>query len=217
MITALGSPKRVIDVVHGYGGRVIADVNSVPYARKAAAAGADGLCLVSAGAGGHTGHMAGFAFVPAVREFFDGIIVLSGSISTGGAIRAAELLGADLAYMGTPFIAANESLASDNYRDMLVAAEFEDLILSDALTGADAYYLRASLKAMGLDADALERREFKEFVRAEDEVKAWRDCWSAGHGVGTVRAIEPAAEIIARLKQEYAAAVARPHFGAIAE
>jgi nitronate monooxygenase len=209
VITALGGPGRVVDTVHDYGGAVFADVNSVKFARKAIEQGADGLVLVAAGAGGHTGSMSGFAFVTAVREFFDGPIMLGGSISHGRAIRAAEVLGADFAYMGTRFIAAEESLADAEYRDMLIAAEFEDLVLSDKLTGAPAHYLRASLERMGL-AEAAERQGGPDFADSENQVKAWRDVWSAGHGVGSVTHNETVADIAETLTAEYAAACATP-------
>ena len=209
VITALGGPGRIADTVHDYGGAVFADVNSVKFARKAIEQGADGLVLVAAGAGGHTGSMAGFAFVTAVREFFDGPIMLGGSISHGRAVRAAEVLGADFAYMGTRFIAAEESLANTEYRDMLIAAEFEDLVLSDKLTGAPAHYLRASLERMGL-LDAAGRTGGPDFADSENQVKAWRDVWSAGHGVGSVTRSQPVAEIVQALAAEYDAACATP-------
>lgn len=203
VITALGGPEPVIETVHSYGGIVIADVNSVKYARKAVEKGVDGLALVSSGAGGHTGSMAGFAFVSAVREFFDGLVVLAGGIGTGQAIRAAEVLGADLAYLGTTFIAAEESLADDEYQQMLIEASFEDLVLSNALTGAYANYLRASLTKMGLDPDNLTNGDGIDLSKSQSQIKAWRDVWSAGHGVGEVHATQSVAEIIFRLKTEY--------------
>jgi len=212
VITALGSPAPVVERVHAYGGLVIADVNSVPLARKAAAAGVDGLALVCAGAGGHTGRISAFAFVPAVRSFFDGILVVGGSIGTGGAIRAAELLGADLVYAGTPFIAASESLASDRYRDMVVRASLEDLVLSRALTGADAWYLRESIVAAGLDPDALVGKDKVDWRNSQGQLKAWKDIWSAGQGVESVRVVEPVAAIVARLAVEYAEALRAPAF-----
>ena len=212
VITALGSPAPVVARVHAYGGLVIADVNSVALARKAAAAGVDGLALVCAGAGGHTGRISAFAFVPAVRRFFDGIVIVGGAIGTGGAIRAAELLGADLVYAGTPFIAASESLASDAYRDMVVRASLEDLVLSRALTGADAYYLRESIVAAGLDPDSLVGKEKVNWTNSQGQIKAWKDVWSAGQGVESVRAIEPVAAIVRRLEAEYAEAVRAPAF-----
>jgi len=203
VITALGGPDPVLDVVHEYGGLVIADVNSLDHARKAAEKGVDGMALVSAGAGGHTGAMAGFAFVPAVREFFDGVVILAGSIGTGRGIRAAEVLGADLCYIGTSFIAAEESLATQEYREMLVAATYNDLVLSNSLTGAYANYLRQSLDKMGVDYGGPAKAGSMDLSNSDSKIKAWRDVWSAGHGVGSVRKIEPAAEIISRLRSEY--------------
>jgi nitronate monooxygenase len=213
VITALGSPAPVIERVHTYGGLVIADVNSVPLARKAVRAGVDGLALVCAGAGGHTGKISAFAFVPAVRQFFDGIVIVGGSIGNGAAIRAAELIGADLVYSGTSFIAATESLATDRYRDMVVRASLEDLVLSSALTGADAYYLRESVVAAGLDPDALVGKTRVDWADSQSQLKAWKDIWSAGQGVENVRAIEPVAAIVERFVAEYRAALQLPAFG----
>ena len=193
VITALGSPKRTIEVVHDYGGLVIADVNSVDFARKAADAGADGLALVSAGAGGHTGQMAGFAFVPMVREFFDGILILAGAIGDGHAVRAAEILGAELSYMGTRFIATEESIVFDPFKQMIVDADFSDLILTNSFSGADAYYLRQSIVAAGLDPDNPATKHSMDLTGSETKIKAWMDVWSAGQGVGTVRKVEPLA------------------------
>lgn len=200
VITALGSPREAVEVVHGYGGLIIADVNSVEYARKAAAMGVDGLALVAAGAGGHTGGMAGFAFVPAVREFFDGVLILAGAIGDGRAVRAAEILGAELCYMGTRFIATKESIAFDAYKQMVVDSDFTDLVLCDSFTGAPAYYLKPSIIAAGLDPDRLVG---KQKIDVTDTVKAWKDVWSAGQGLGTVHAVEPLAVIVDKLEQEY--------------
>ncbi|MEO1310882.1 MAG: nitronate monooxygenase [Pseudomonadota bacterium] len=216
VITALGGPAPVIETVQGYGGAVFADVNDLKFARKAADAGADGLVLVSSGAGGHTGSMSAFAFVSAVREFFDGVVVLAGGVSDGRALRAAEALGADFAYMGTRFIAASESLATDDYREMVVAAEFSDLVRSNKLTGAEAYYLRASLERMGIDPDAPDGAGRPDFSQSQQQIKAWRDVWSAGHGVGSVSAVEPASAIVARVAAEYAEAVSTPPFAGAA-
>ena len=202
VITALGSPRDVVETVHGWGGLVIADVNSVEYARKAAAVGVDGLALVSAGAGGHTGNMAGFAFVPAVREFFDGILILAGAIGDGRAVRAAEVLGADLSYMGTRFITAAESIASEEYKQMVVDSVFPDLVLTDFFTGAHAYYMRQSIEAAGLDPDNLEAGTGMNL----SEKKAWKDVWSAGQGVGTIHEVEPLADIVDAIAREYEAA-----------
>jgi nitronate monooxygenase len=203
VITALGSPKKTIEVVHDYGGLVIADVNSVELAHKAADAGADGLALVSAGAGGHTGQMAGFAFVPMVREFFDGILILAGAIGDGHAVRAAEILGAELSYMGTRFIATEESIAFDPFKQMVVDADFHDLLLTNSFSGADAYYLRQSIVAAGLDPDNLAAKDGMDLTGSETKVKAWKDIWSAGQGVGAVHEIETVAVIVDRLEAEY--------------
>ncbi len=207
VITALGNPNRVINAVHDYGGLVIADVNSVELARKAAAAGADGLALVSAGAGGHTGQMAGFAFVPAVREFFDGVLILAGAIGDGRAVRAAEILGADLSYMGTQFIACEESVAFDPFKQMVVDCDYTDLILTNSFSGAHAYYLRPSIVASGLDPDNLPKKDGMDLSGSETKVKAWKDVWSAGQGVGTVHKVEPLADIVDRIDEEYQAAL----------
>lgn len=206
VITALGSPKRTIEAVHDYGGLVIADVNSVELARKAAEAGADGLALVSAGAGGHTGQMAGFAFVPAVREFFDGILILAGAIGDGRAVRAAEILGAELSYMGTRFIASEESIALEPYKQMVVDSDYSDLVLTNSFSGAHAYYLRPSIVASGLDPDNLPSRNSMDLTGSETKVKAWKDVWSAGQGVGTVHKVEPLADIVDQIAADYDAA-----------
>lgn len=213
VITALGSPARVIDAVHGYGGLVFADVNSVGFARKAAAAGVDGLVLVASGAGGHTGQTTGFAFVEEVRKFWDGPLVLGGGISTGHAVRAAEVLGADLAYIGTGLIACDESMAAPGYKDMVVAAGAEDIVPSKGITGVTANWLRASLVAAGYDPDNMPQDKKPSFENAHDDAKAWKNVWSAGQGVGAVTNREPVARIIARMADEYAAAAKRPVFG----
>jgi len=213
VITALGSPAPVVPRVHAYGGAVFADVSSLAFARKAAAAGVDGLVLVCAGAGGHTGKVSPFAFVQAVREFYDGIIVLGGSIGHGGAVRAVELLGADLAYAGTPFIVAEESLAAQEYRDMVVRASFEDLVLTKTFTGADAWYLRESIVTAGLDPDALVGKDKMDWSNSQGQLKAWKNIWSAGQGVNHIHAVEPVAAIVDRYAAEYAEALRKPAFG----
>lgn len=212
VITALGSPIPAIERVHAYGGKVFADVSDLSFARKAAAAGVDGLMLVSAGAGGHTGKISPFAFVDAVRQFFDGIIVLSGAIGTGGAVRAAELIGADLANVGTPFIVASESLASQDYKDMVVRASLEELVLTKVFTGADAYYLRESIIAAGLDPDNLQGKEKMDLSNTQQQVKAWKNIWSAGQGVNHIHATESVEQIVTRYHSEYLDAVAKPAF-----
>lgn len=157
VVTALGNPRDVVEAVHGYGGIVLADVINPRFARKAIEAGVDGLVLVAAGAGGHTGQLSGFVFVQEVREFWDGPLVLGGGIATGRAVKAAQVLGADLAYMGTHFIPTRESMADERYKRMIVAADCEDIVCSDAITGVKANWLRPSLIAAGLDPDHLPR------------------------------------------------------------
>jgi len=205
VITALGGPQRVVDAVHSYGGTVFADVNSVAFARKAVLAGADGLVLVSSGAGGHTGFLAANAFVEAVRGFFDGPIAVGGAISTGRGIASAEALGADLAYMGTAFIPAEESLAPAEYKTMVVDADATDLVVSDSVTGVPASWLKASLRRAGLDPDGLPKKGRVQFDDPSKILKGWKDVWSAGQGVGAINAVEPVAEIVARLAREYSA------------
>ncbi|MBX3492249.1 MAG: nitronate monooxygenase [Parvibaculum sp.] len=203
VITALGSPRAIVERVHDYGGLVFADVNSVPFARKAAAAGVDGLVLVAAGAGGHTGQMTGFSFVPAVREFFDGPVILGGGITDGAGIRAAEVLGADLAYMGTRFIACTESLAVPEYRDMLVGSTVDDLILTRAITGVAANWLKPSIARAGMDLNAMEKNPDIDFTDPQSGAKRWAQVWSAGHGVGMIDRVETVASLVARLREEY--------------
>ena len=188
----------MIEAVHGYGGQVFADVSTVEHARKAAASGVDGLVLIAAGAGGHTGSITGFAFVPAVREFWTGPLVLGGGLSTGAAIDAALTLGADYAYVGTPFIAAEESLAKDAYKAMLVEAKIRDLIVTDAFTGIPNCMLRPSIAAAGIDPDAIPASERSriDFDDPHKGAKAWRDIWSAGQGVGAVRTVRPVRQVV---------------------
>ena len=213
VITALGSPARVVEGVHAYGGLVLADVGSIAMARKAAQAGVDGLILVSSGAGGHTGSVSPFVFVEAVRQFFDGIVVLAGGLCTGAAIRAAEIAGADLADIGTLFIAARESLAADDYRQMVVEAGVDDLVLTKAFTGANAYYLRRSIERAGLDPDNLSGKTAMNWGQSDTQLKAWKDIWSAGQSVAAVHRVESAGEIIARLRSEYLQSLDVPSFG----
>jgi nitronate monooxygenase len=205
VITSLGSPRNVVEVVHEYGGLVFSDVSNVRFAKKAADSDVDGLILVTSGAGGHAGEVNGFAFIDMVRSFWDGIIVLAGGISTGNGILAAQAAGADFAYMGTRFIAAKESLARDEYREMVIKSSFEDLILTDAFTGVNANMLKPSIISAGLDPEKLVKKDKIEFehLKSDSNKKAWKDIWSAGHGVGVIRKIETAEEIIDGLVIEY--------------
>ncbi|MEO1654304.1 MAG: nitronate monooxygenase [Bacteroidota bacterium] len=204
VITALGSPEKVVEAVHDYGGLVFADVNSLSFAQKAAQMGVDGLILVASGAGGHTGHMASFAFVDAVREFWDGYLVLAGGISTGQGIRACQTLGADLAYMGTRFIPTHESMAVPEYQEMLIESTINDVILTDAVTGVKAYFMRQSLEKAGYDIHNLISKKV-DFTNSSDDNKAWRDVWSAGQGVGMIKKTASVAEIVSQLRAEYRA------------
>lgn len=208
VITALGSPRPVMETVKAYGGLVFADVVNLKLARKAAEAGVDGLACVSAGAGGHTGHLSPFAFIPAVREFFDGYIAVGGGVADGAGVAGAIAAGADLVYMGTRFLAAAESMAQPEYKRMVVEAGADDLVISDAVTGTPASWLRASLIAAGQDPDNLGAAPDRNYTSG-GSTKRWRDIWAAGQGVGAVRDVEPTAQIVDRLVREYAEAVAR--------
>lgn len=207
VVTALGSPKPAIEVVHGYGGIVLADVINLTLARKAVAAGADGLACISAGAGGHTGFLSPFAFVSALREFFDGVIVVGGGISDGWGVAGAIACGADLVYMGTRFIPTTESMADPTYKQMLVDSTVDDLIVSSGITGTPASWLKPSLQANGLDPANLPAAPPRSYdSNTAIGAKKWRDVWAAGQGVGAVKAVEPVAAVVDRLATEYAAA-----------
>jgi nitronate monooxygenase len=214
VITALGSPLPVMDVVKSYGGLVFGDVVDIRLARKAAQAGVDGLACICAGAGGHTGHLSPFAFVSAVREFFDGYIVVGGGITDGSGLAGAIAAGADFAYLGTRFLAARESLAVDAYKQMVVDCGPDDLIVSAAVSGTPASWLRPSLQACGIDPSAPAGPIPKSYTPGEAALKRWRDTWSAGQGLHKVSAIEPVAMIVDRLDREYRAAIDRFHQGA---
>lgn len=205
VITSLGSPKHVVEIVHEYGGLVFSDVSDLKFARKAAETGVDGLILVASGAGGHAGQINSLAFVDMIRSFWDGIIVLAGGISTGNGILAAQAAGADLAYMGTRFIVSTESMAHDDYREMLVKSSQEDIILTDAFSGVMANMLIPSIVKEGLDPEQLVKKEKVDFdgLQKKSDAKAWRDIWSAGHGVGAIDRIESTADIINTLEVQY--------------
>ncbi|MDI1239715.1 MAG: nitronate monooxygenase [Polaromonas sp.] len=210
VVTALGSPKPAIEVVHGYGGLVFADVINVTLAKKAVAAGADGLACVSAGAGGHTGFLSPFAFVSAVREFFDGYVVTGGGISDGWGVAGAIASGADLVYMGTRFIPVEESMAHDDYKRMVVDATVDDLVVSAGITGTPASWLKASLRANGLDPDNMPAAPQRHYDSSQSiAAKKWKDVWAAGQGVGAIKTVEPVAVVVDRLAQEYGAAARR--------
>lgn len=207
VITALGSPRPVMETVKAYGGLVFADVVNMKLARKAAEAGVDGLACISAGAGGHTGHLSPFAFVSAVREFFDGTLVIGGGVADGAGVAGAIAAGADMVYMGTRFLATRESLAQDAYKQMVVDCDADDLIVSPAVTGTDASWLKPSLRAAGLDPDALGDAAQRDYSGGQN--KRWKDIWAAGQGLGRIDAVESTAEVVARLEREYRTAANR--------
>ncbi len=203
VITSLGNPSDVAKIVHGYGGLVFSDVISLDHARKAAKTGIDGLILVCSGAGGHGGTLNPFAFLKAVKEFWDGMTILAGAISTGEEILAAKVLGADLVYMGTRFIATQESSASEDYRQMLIDSTLEDLVYTDAISGIKGNYLLPSLQRAGFDVENLMKKDDVDLSFSESKAKAWKDIWSAGQGVGSVKKISTIQEVVDDLKEEY--------------
>ncbi|MCD2104397.1 MAG: nitronate monooxygenase [Rhodococcus sp. (in: high G+C Gram-positive bacteria)] len=210
VITALGSPKPVMDVVKGYGGIVIADVVNMTLAHKAADAGVDGMACVSAGAGGHTGHLSPFAFTSAVREFFDGMIIIGGGISDGFGVAGAITAGADLVYMGTRFLAAEESMAQQAYKQMIVDSGPDDLVVSASVTGTPASWLKPSLIAAGLDPDNLAPLTVeKNYTAGGGSLKRWKDVWAAGQGLQTIHAVEPVSKIVDQIAAEYGTALQR--------
>lgn len=215
VITSVGSPAPVLKPLHDAGALVLADVASIRHAERAAEAGADGLVLLTAGAGGQTGWLNPFAFVRAVRAFYDGIVVLAGGISDGHALHTAEALGCDLAYMGTKFIATRESMADDRYKQMLVASNADDILLTTAFTGLQTSMLRPSIVAAGLDPDDLPARgainiaEDIDVAARENRPKRWRDIWSGGHSTSGVTDVPAVGDLVARTAAEYWAARAR--------
>jgi nitronate monooxygenase len=204
-------PKEMLDAVHSYGGIVLHDVVSIRHAHKALEAGVDGLILVAAGAGGHAGALSPFALVGEVRKFFQGPIALSGSIATGDAILAAQAMGADFAYIGSRWLATQESNVSDDYRDAIVESSAADVVYTNLFTGVHGNYLKKSIVNAGLDPDALPESDKSKmsFGDGSSKAKAWRDIWGAGQGVGLMDDVPTTAEMVARLKREYDAARAR--------
>jgi len=216
VITCLGNPERAIEQVHGYGGLVFCDVINATHARKAIAAGADGLICVGGGAGGHASNQSAFSLVREVREFWDGCLVLGGSISDGYQVRAAEVLGADLAYMGTRFIATQESNAQDSYKQMIVDCTAQDLIYSDRFSGVFANFLLPSITRYGIDPAQLPPKSPDMSGLADSKAKAWKDVCSAGHGIATIHDVPTVDELVARIAAEYRAACAVPRSQALA-
>jgi len=211
-ITSVGSPAPAVGALHDAGCRVLADVATLRHAEQAIAAGADGLILLTAGAGGQTGWLNPFAFVRAVRAMFDGIVVLAGGVSDGRSLAAARVLGCDLAYMGTRFIATRESMASDAYREMLVGSSMDDVLLTASFTGLPANMLAPSIVAAGLDPKRLdesmnEARAREEFGPAAAGPRRWTDIWSAGHSVSGVRRTQTVRELVDETFEEFSAAI----------
>jgi len=215
IITSLRAPKSVIDSVHSYGGAVMHDVINIRHAKKAIDEGADGLILVCAGAGGHAGTLSPFALVREVREFFDGPIALSGSISHGASVLSAQAMGADFAYIGTRFIATKEANATQGYKDMIVDSSAKDIMYSSTFTGVEGNYLRPSVENAGLDPENLPFADKNDMNfgssggAGDNQKKAWKDIWGSGQGIGTVHNVPSVKESVDLLIEEYQAASAR--------
>ena len=210
VITSLGARAELNDAVHGWGGTTLHDIIDDRYARKAIEKGADGLIAVAWGAGGHAGRLSPFALIQEIRQWFDGPLALSGAIATGGAVLAAQAMGADFAYSGSPFIATNEARAMDEYKTGIVEGRAADIVYSNLFTGIHGNYLRASIVAAGLDPENLPEAgpEAMNFQSASG-AKAWRDIWGSGQGIGMIDKVTAAAELIDRISREYAEARAR--------
>jgi nitronate monooxygenase len=212
VITSLGARVELNDAVHSWGGITLHDVIDDRFARKAVEKGADGVIAVAAGAGGHAGRWSPFALLQEIRQWFDGPLILSGAIANGGSVLAAQAAGADLAYVGSPFIATEEANAPDSYKQAIVDSGAADIVYSDLFTGVHGNYLRSSIVNSGLDPDKLERGSLDTMKFGSEgsaKSKAWRDIWGSGQGIGVVDRIRPAAEYIGLLAEEYAAAKAR--------
>lgn len=212
IITSLGAREDVNAAIHGYGGIVLHDVIDNRFARKAIEKGADGLIAVAAGAGGHAGTLSPFALLQEIRQWFDGPLALSGAIATGNAILAAQAAGADLAYIGSAFIATEEAYADQRYKQMIADCSAEDIVYSNLFTGVHGNYLKPSIRATGLDPDALPQADPSKmsFGSGGDQAaKVWKDIWGCGQGIGAVYEVVPAAALVDRLAREYAAALER--------
>lgn len=210
VLTSLGNPAPVVQAVHAYGGVVFSDVISTAHARKAMEAGVDGLICIGGGAGGHASNQSAFSLVREIREFWRGCLVLGGGINDGWQIRAAESLGADLVYMGTRFNATRESHAQQEFKQMIVDSQVSDLVYTDRFTGVHANFMLPSISRFGIDVDKLPPKRPDIAAIADSDAKAWRDFWSAGHGVATIHDIPPVQELVARIAQEYQEACRLP-------
>jgi nitronate monooxygenase len=211
VISSLGAVPEVNAAIHSYGGIVLHDIINNRHANSAIRKGADGLIAVATGAGGHAGTLSPFALVQEIREWFDGPLLLAGAIANGGAILAAQAMGADMAYIGSPFIATTEARANDAYKQAIVDAQASDIVYSNYFTGIHGNYMKASIVAAGMDPDNLPVADPSkmDFGAANSGTKAWKDIWGAGQGVGAVKAVEPVSALVDRLAKEYDAAKAR--------
>ena len=203
IITSLGARTDVNDAVQAWGGVVMHDIINNFFAKKAIEKGADGLIAVAAGAGGHAGVKSPFALIQEIRECFDGPLALSGSIATGGAVLAAQAMGADFAYIGSAFVATDEARAVEGYKQMIVESNSDDIVYSNLFTGVHGNYLKGSVRAAGLDPDNLPESDASKMNFGGGATKAWKDIWGCGQGIGAVKQVLPARELIARLRQEY--------------
>jgi nitronate monooxygenase len=206
VISSLGAVEEVNQAVHSYGGIVLHDIIHDRHARKAIEKGADGLIAVAAGAGGHAGTLSPFALIQEIRQWFDGPLLLSGAIANGGAILAAQAMGADMAYIGSPFIATTEARASDDYKEMIIDSKAADIVYSNLFTGVHGNYLKGSVRNAGMDPDNLPVSDPSTMNFGGDKSKAWKHIWGCGQGVGAVDEIVPTAMLVERLAKEYAAA-----------
>ena len=209
IITSLGAREDVNAAAHSYGGVVLHDIINNKHAHKAIEKGADGLIAVAAGAGGHAGVKSPFALVQEIRQWFDGPLVLSGAIATGGAVLAAQAMGADFAYIGSAFIATEEARAVDAYKQCIVSSDSDDIVYSNLFTGVHGNYLAASIRAAGMDPEKLPDSDPSTMNFAGDKAKAWKEIWGCGQGIGAISKVQSAGDYIAQLKREYAAAKAR--------
>ena len=208
IITSLGAREDVNQAVHSWGGVVLHDIINNKFARKAIEKGADGLIAVAAGAGGHAGEKSPFALVQEIRQWFDGPLALSGAIATGGAVLAAQAMGADFAYIGSAFIATDEARATDAYKQAIVEGTSDDVVYSNLFTGVHGNYLAPSIRAAGLDPDNLPESDPSKMNFGGGAQKAWKDIWGCGQGIAAVEKVQPTAELVARLQREYAQAKA---------
>ena len=206
IITSLGARIDVNEAVHAWGGVVMHDIINNFFAKKAIEKGADGLIAVAAGAGGHAGVKSPFALIQEIREWFDGPVALSGSIASGGAVLAAQAMGADFAYIGSAFVATDEARAAADYKQMIVDSTSDDIVYSNLFTGVHGNYLKGSIKAAGLDPDNLPASDPSQMNFGGSGAKAWKDVWGCGQGIGAIKSVQPAAELIGRLKREYESA-----------